>query len=186
MVTRFSTQAMAVGSHFATISSMSEVTEYVTKIVATAGAKRILVSPELAHLFIAGRQPFVVTVPASTTRGDFFEALQTADVGVSTADLGIAESGTLIIATSEESERLITALPTIQVTVLPLSKLVFSLEQAATEISQLLSKDSSGISISLISASSRTSDVGGITILGAHGPKDLHVLLLKESLPEDT
>lgn len=186
MVARFSTQVRTVGSHFASISSLSEVSEYVTKMVATAGAKRVLVSSELTHFFASSHKlPFEVASSRNMSRVAYFETLHTADIGVSIANLGIAETGTLIIATSDESERLITALPAIHVVVLPLSKLVFSLEEAATQTSQLLTKNSSGLSISLISASSRTSDVGGITILGAHGPKELHVLLLNENLAED-
>ena len=47
-------------------------------------------------------------------------------------------------------------------------------------------KDSKAVSISLISASSRTSDVGGITIFGVHGPRELHVLLLEGELSGET
>jgi L-lactate dehydrogenase complex protein LldG len=92
----------------------------------------------------------------------------------------------LIISTSDESDRLVTALPIIHVAVLPRSNLVFSLEDGGQYISQILMKDSKAVSISLISASSRTSDIGGVTILGVHGPRELHVLLLDEELSGET
>jgi len=116
-------------------------------------------------------------------RADFFEALKAAEIGVTSADLGVAETGTLIIATADELDRLVTALPLVHVAILPRSRLVFALDDAQKQISQLLMNNSAAFSISLISASSRTADVGGISILGAHGPKELHVLLLDQDIP---
>jgi len=127
--------------------------------------------------------PFQVATSANMDRKSFFEALQSAEIGISTADLGVAETGTLIVSTTNESDRLVTALPIIHISVLQRSKLVFSLEDASQYISQVLMKDSKAVAISLISASSRTTDVGGITIMGVHGPKELHVLLLDGELP---
>jgi L-lactate dehydrogenase complex protein LldG len=116
-------------------------------------------------------------------RESFFQALQAAEIGVSPVDLGVAETGTLIIATSDESDRLVTALPKIHVAILPSSRLVYSLQGAEEHVSQMLTESGGGVAVSLISATSRTTDVGGIVILGVHGPKELHVLLLDQELP---
>jgi L-lactate dehydrogenase complex protein LldG len=185
----FETRITAVGGYFAAVQRLSDVGDYVAKLASATRAKQIVVcGPGMEpHLFATrAAVPFHVASSMSIDRESFFEALKSAEIGVTTADLGVADTGTLIISAADELNRLVTALPLIHVAVLPRSKLVYSLEDASQPISQILKKASRGVSISLISASSRTSDVGGITILGAHGPKELHVLLLDEELPGES
>ena len=189
MITRFGTQITKVGGYFAVVPDLAAVRDYVAKLALAAKANQVVVcGPGIASdLFPFGAQmPFKVTSSLNMDRRSFFEALQSAEIGISTADIGVAETGTLIISTSDESDRLVTALPIIHVAILPRSNLVFSLEDGGQYISQILMKDSKAVSISLISASSRTSDIGGVTILGVHGPRELHVLLLDEELSGET
>ncbi len=189
LITQFSSQIRAVRGYFASAPNLAAVTEYVTTLALATKAKRLVVfGAELgSNLFISGSQlPFEVAALPKTRRADFFEALQVAEIGISPADYGVAETGTLIIATSDESERLVTALPRIHVAVLPRAKLVHRLEDVAPYVSQLLPRNFEAVSISLISASSRTSDVGGISILGVHGPMEFHVLLLDQDIPRGT
>lgn len=188
LIAQFGTRIRAAGGYFANVQSLSAVGDYVAKLVSAAKAKQLVVcsSGIASRLFAAGATvPFEAVSSANMNRSDFFEVLKSAEIGISAAQLGVADTGTVIISTTNESDRLVTALPIIHVAVLPRSKLVFSLEDASQYISQLL-KSSKGISISLISASSRTSDVGGITIVGVHGPKELHVLLLDGELPGES
>ncbi len=189
MITRFGTQITKVGGYFAVVPDLAAVRDYVAKLALAAKANQVVVcGPGItSDLFPSGAQmPFKVASSLNMDRRSFFEALQSAEIGISTADIGVADTGTLIISTSDESDRLVTALPIIHVAVLPRSKLVFSLEDGGQYISQILMKDSKAVSISLISASSRTSDIGGVTILGVHGPRELHVLLLDEELSGET
>lgn len=189
LVTQFGRQVREVGGYIASVPNLAAVTEYVTKLALATNTKRIVVcGTELGSgLFVSrNKLPFEVATSTSISRAEFFKALKVAEVGISPADLGVAETGTLIIVSSDESERLVTALPGIHVAVLPRSKLVYSLEDAQPYISQFLTRSFEAVSISLISASSRTSDVGGIRILGVHGPKALHVLLLDQDMPGGT
>lgn len=169
------------------VPDLAAVREYVIKLALASKAKRIVVCGDglSSKLFPAEISvgPFEVASRWKMSRESFVEALEAAEIGVSPVDLGVAETGTLIIATSDESDRLVTALPKIHVAVLPCSKLVYSLQDAEEHVSQMLTAGSGGVAVSLISATSRTTDVGGIVILGVHGPKELHVLLLDQELP---
>jgi len=186
LVTRFSAQVKAVGGYFLSVTNFVEVTEYVGKLASTMKARRIAVcGVDLSSQLLFPKLPIPCDLisRANMERADFFEALKAAEIGVTSADLGVAETGTLIMATADEMDRLVTALPLVHVAILPRSRLVFALDDAQKQISQLLMNNSAAFSISLISASSRTADVGGISILGAHGPKELHVLLLDQDIP---
>lgn len=185
LVTRFAAQLEAAGGHFAAVEDLSAVSEYVAKLALAANAKTVVVCDRALapRLLTPGvTLPFQVASSVNMDRRHFFESLQSAEIGISAADLGVADTGTLIISTTNEADRLVSALPIIHVALLPRSKLVLSLEDASQYISQLLTRNSNAVSISLISASSRTSDVGGIVIMGVHGPKELHVLLLNGGL----
>lgn len=186
MASMLSSQIVSVGGRFASMSSLSEVREYVFKLATDLGAKQIAVSdPVLSSALLLDStqtKPFEVASRDKMLREDFYRALETAEIGVTPVDLVIAETGTLILTTSDERDRLITALPKFHVAVLWESQMVHSLEESVSYIEQTLAKKT-GVAISMISASSRTTDVGGILILGVHGPKELHVLLLTQESP---
>jgi len=186
-LSRFSAQVTAVGGHFESVPDLPSAREYVTKLALARNAKRIVVCDDAlsSRLFPTGAPEglFEVAGSANSSREAFFKALETAKIGVSSVDLAVAETGTLIIATSNESNRLVTALPEVHIAILPRSKLVDSLQEAEPHVSEILKRTTGGVTISLISASSRTSDIGDMVILGVHGPKELHVLLLDQELP---
>lgn len=186
IVSKFSAQVKNVGSYFTSVTNVNAVTEYVNRLASATKARRIAVcGANLSSQLLAAKStiPCDLISQANMKRSDFFEALKSAEIGLTGADLGVAETGTLVIATADELDRLVTALPVIHIAVLPRSKLVFSLDDAQEHVSRLLIKNSAAVSISLISASSRTTDVGGISIIGAHGPKELHILLLDQEIP---
>lgn len=188
-MSQFAAQVQLVDSHFASVSKISEIRGYVERVAEAANAKRIAICDRglATRLFPPETGPlgFEVLSQANMQREDFFSALKSAEIGVSVVDLAIAETGTLIAATSDESERLVTALPKMHIALVPRSRLVESIHQAETYISHVLNMSSVGVTVSLISASSRTSDIGDMVILGVHGPKELHVLLIEEDIPGD-
>jgi L-lactate dehydrogenase complex protein LldG len=172
----------SVNTIFNQIPDLQHGIEYVAKIAINRNAKRIVVSNEALlsklreEMVAAGR--FHVASGNTSSRTDFYESLKNAEIGVSSVDLAVAESGTLVILTSDEESRLVTALPEVHVAIVPRSKLVESLAEAAPYLSKAFENTTGAIAVSLISASSRTSDIGDMVILGVHGPKELHVLLL--------
>ena len=104
-----------------------------------------------------------------------------ADIGISGANLAIAESGTLMIISNEGNARLVTSLPPVHIALVTTEKFVETLEQAAT-IAKALTLASSGHKltayVSFITGPSRTTDVEKELVIGAHGPKELHIIIL--------
>jgi len=184
-VTRFGAQVSSLGGHFTNVLGMPAVREYVTKLASTSNAMELVLSSDVSKedLFSSLPVQFKIATRSEMTREAFYTALKTAKIGITNADVGVAETGTIIIATSDESDRLVSALPEIHVALLPGSRLVSSLQEAEPHISRMLNQGEH-LAVSLISASSRTSDIGGLVVLGVHGPKELHVLLVDE-LPGD-
>jgi len=104
-----------------------------------------------------------------------------ADMGMSGANIAIAETGTLVIVTNEGNGCMATTLPPVHVAVVGYEKLVSRWEDAAT-IFRLLSRCTVGMKmpvyVSHITGPSRTSVIPGVTLRGASGPGEVHIVLV--------
>lgn len=109
------------------------------------------------------------------------QAFIDADVGISGANIAIAESGTLVIVTNEGNGRLVTTLPSVHIAVLGIEKIVPTMEDA-TAILQVLPRSGTGQKItsyvSFMTGPSRSADIELTLTIGVHGPKEQHIILL--------
>ncbi len=104
-----------------------------------------------------------------------------ADVGISGANLAIAESGTIVIVSNEGNARLVTGLPPIHIALVTTEKFVATMEEAVTLL-KVLTIASSGRKtttyISFITGPSSTTDIEKEHIIGVHGPQEVHIIIL--------
>ncbi len=104
-----------------------------------------------------------------------------ADAGITGANFAIAETGTLVIVSNEGNARLVSSLPPVHIAVITYDKLVETLEEAAFLL-RMLPKSSTGQDItayiSFVTGPSRTADIEKMLVLGAHGPEEVHIILL--------
>jgi L-lactate dehydrogenase complex protein LldG len=113
--------------------------------------------------------------PKAHGAASFAKLCAKAQVGVTTADFGIAHSGTLAIATSLSRPRAVSLLPTVHVALLRESQLVdrlgdaFALYRSQARIS--------ASNIHFITGPSRTSDIENDLSIGVHGPAVVSVVL---------
>jgi L-lactate dehydrogenase complex protein LldG len=98
-------------------------------------------------------------------------------IGVTVADWGIAESATIVQLTRPGRPRSTSLVPSIHIAVLPLDNLVANLAEALALIRRQADLDS----LVLITGPSKTADIEATMVLGAHGPKAMHLIVLTES-----
>ena len=107
-------------------------------------------------------------------------ALLECDAGLTGAQAGIAETGTLVLRSREERHRLVSLVPPVHVAVLRASRILGGLEEAfefaAADGPAALSR-----AVTLITGPSRTADIELTLVVGVHGPKELHVIVLEEN-----
>jgi len=119
----------------------------------------------------------IVKLARTQLRKEFIQA----DVGISGANLAVAESGTLVIVSNEGNARLVTSLPPVHIAVITAEKFVETLEQA-TSLVKALVLASSGLKltayVSFITGVSRTTDIEKQLVTGVHGPEELHIVIL--------
>ncbi|MDP3983721.1 MAG: lactate utilization protein [Acidimicrobiia bacterium] len=95
--------------------------------------------------------------------------------GVTGADAGLAESGSIVLRSGPGRPRLSSLIPSTHVAVLPVTRLVRSLAHFAAQHPAA----PGGISnLVFITGPSRTGDIEQELNLGVHGPRNLHVILV--------
>jgi len=98
--------------------------------------------------------------------------------GLCLAQWGIADTGTLVIDSTSEELRLATMLCEVQVAILPAAGIRPDLAALAPELEEFMSR--SPHYLAFISGPSRTADIELSLTVGAHGPGQVHVIILEQ------
>lgn len=99
---------------------------------------------------------------------------------VSLAFAGIAETGTLVLASGADNPVTVSFLPENHIIVLDAATIVGSLEDGIALARSRLPGRIMPRTLNLISGASRTADIGGRLVLGAHGPRRLAVMIVAD------
>lgn len=100
--------------------------------------------------------------------------LATVDVSICVASVGIAENGTVLVHWEEKQSRSIALLPEWVVFLLPISKLVATMDEA---FDGMRANGYNGWV--MISGPSRTADIEKVLVTGVHGPKFVSLLIVQ-------
>ncbi len=100
---------------------------------------------------------------------------------VTCAFAGVAETGTLVMASGPEAPVTLNFLPENHIVVLRASQVVGSYEEAWQRLRAAVGQGEMPRAVNMITGPSRTADIEQTIQLGAHGPRRLHVLLVDDS-----
>jgi len=161
----------------------TEAQAYVLRIAAESEARMVAVTSErlvkdLLSREVANENGLELAF-AGEQAPDVLSRLESAELGISAADAGIAESGTIVLCTKNDADRLVTALPRIHIAVLKSSNLVQGFGDAARITADFIKRTQGAGVVSLITGPSSTADIGGLHVIGVHGPKEFHVVILE-------
>ena len=129
-------------------------------------------APFLAECGIAGL-PGVRT--GITDREELRELCATADVGITSADYALADTGTLVMLASPREARLISLLPPAHIAVVPRERILTGLDELFSLLPNPAELTSSMV---LITGPSRTADIEQILVRGVHGPGILSAVVV--------
>ena len=99
-------------------------------------------------------------------------------VSVSHAIAGVAETGTLVMASGPDNPTTLNFLPDTHIIVVDAKDIAGDYETVWALIRETFGIDALPRAINLITGPSRSADIAQILILGAHGPRRLHVLIV--------
>ena len=101
------------------------------------------------------------------------ERVGAVSIGITSADVAIAASGSVVLTHGPGRPRSASLLVERHIVLLPVDRIVHSLSEALSRVGW----DNSS-NIAVITGPSRTGDIESILTLGVHGPRHLHIVLI--------
>ena len=127
-----------------------------------------------------GSDPFLAALPWPSSPDlviDIGAARDGDTVGLSRAVAGVAETGTLALASGADNPVTLGFLPDTHIVVLRADTIVGSYEEACALV-QAAADGAMPRTLNLVTGASRTGDIGGKIVVGAHGPRRLAVIFI--------
>jgi L-lactate dehydrogenase complex protein LldG len=169
LVARFRARAEAMQSTTEEVAARAEVPAAVARYLKSSDLPLAgCVWPQLADLDWKGAG--LAFEPREANANDA--------VGVTGAFAAIAETGTLVLASSSDTPATVSLLPETHVAVVSAGRVLAHMEDAwvlaRAELGQLPR------AINFVSGPSRTADIDQTIVLGAHGPYRAHVIVVRD------
>ena len=170
LLDNFCASAEMLDIHIEIAADERKAAVLIESVIDRTGAKEIAVSnsPLVAEV--------IETIESvEFTREASIEFLFGSDLGITSAQWAIAETGTLVLEAESEDHRLISLLPPVHLCLLEASKI----RQTLGEILALTQRNL-GHTMTFVTGASRTSDIELTLAIGVHGPGELHIIVLAD------
>jgi L-lactate dehydrogenase complex protein LldG len=143
--------------------------------VANAIAGKTAIASNAPYLAECGITSLPEVRSGITGRQELRELCATADVGITSADYALADTGTLVMLSSPREARMISLLPPAHIAVVPRARILTGLDELFSLLPNPAETTSSMV---LITGPSRTADIEQILVRGVHGPGLLTVVVV--------
>ena len=176
LVDLFSEKLRGVGGHVVVTHTEDEIGTALSMIISDLRetrlrARRIAVSDAPMLDGLLNRISVEVdNVTTSASAAELFDC----DVGISTAQAAIAETGTLLLESESERHRLVSLVPPVHIAIVDAADICLTLGEALAAVAR---GDELSPTITLITGPSRTADIELTLAIGVHGPQELYVIV---------
>ena len=172
LINNFKKNLESVGGYCEIVPNENAAAAVVRNAIERLSATRIAISDS----------PLVASVIENSSDVELTESadpeyLFASDIGITSAQWGIAETGTLVLQSDAERHRLTSLIPPIHICVLEAR----NIRQTLGELLQIVHNDLSR-TVTFITGASRTSDIELTLAIGVHGPRELHVIVINDQL----
>jgi L-lactate dehydrogenase complex protein LldG len=183
LASTFARELEEVGGKFLGILTPAEVTNRTVSLAGEIGARTVALGQGVTSDMDAigealERADFriVRTLPvADTERAAMRARVADAELGIAEADFAIASTGTLAVVSNANLPGSLTLLP-------PASLVIVQIDHIMPNLAAVLAEmGPAGVAanrLTLITGPSRTADIEKRIVLGVHGPKSLHVIVV--------
>ena len=183
LASAFARELEEVGGKFLGILTPAEVTNRIVSLAGEIGVKTVALGQGIASDMGAigealERADFRIVrmLPvADTERAAMRSRVADAELGVADADYAIASTGTLAVVSNPNRPGSLTLLPTASLVIVQIDRVMPNLAAVLAEMGP------GGVAanrLTLITGPSRTADIEKRIVLGVHGPKSLHVIVV--------
>lgn len=186
-IERFRTELEALSAKVYGPSDVGGAAEQVARLILTqvsapaqllSWAESEIECPELGgRLRQLGIEMVAGQVPNDESHQDVLEKMAAMEVGLTGAIAGLADTGSILVASGSGRSRIASLLPPVHIALLPVERIYPTMHDwLVSGGADLVAKTANVVAIT---GSSRTSDIELQLTLGMHGPKELHVVLVQ-------
>jgi L-lactate dehydrogenase complex protein LldG len=171
----FQEQAEGVQATVVRLASTEDVPQAVADYLKRhnlPGDLRVAAHPDLEGLAWAEKTPMLSVAAGRAEPQD--------TTSLTGAFAGIAETGTLMLHSGPQGPVTLSFLPENHIVVLKASQVVGAYEEAWTRVRETYGEGVLPRTVNFITGPSRTGDIEQTILLGAHGPRRLHILLIED------
>lgn len=175
---RFLEELEALGGHGTKVDSYEEAREYVLSLAREREAKLLIRwdVEELERLAVDDSlEKAGVEVVLWRDLEDFRKVTAAADIGLSSAEWAIAETGSLVFTGGPGRGRSVTLLPPTYVAVISADRVLTTVSEAIEKYAEL---EEVPANLCFHTGPSRSGDIEQALAIGVHGPGDVHVILV--------
>ena len=161
------------------VQSVDEAAKVTNTIAKERGKGRVCCAPftvkgrEFEHL-VHSDLPF-----QKLLSGDALKEFENIDVGITLCSAAISQTGSLVEISENDNYKMLSSISRVHIAILEASKIVQNLSDLAPLIRAQFGSDRKP-NITLIGGPSRTSDIELKSVLGVHGPHEVHVVVITE------
>ncbi|HTK37020.1 MAG TPA: lactate utilization protein [Pyrinomonadaceae bacterium] len=171
LLLQFKENLEAVAGKCRIVSGEQEAADAIQDIFNELKPRTIAVSDSASVDALLNRISTDATVLQHASKSELFDC----GVGITTAQLAIAETGTLVLESGRERSRLTSLLPPVHICVLDAK----NIRGTMGEILQIVQNDLSR-TVTFATGPSRTSDIELTLAIGVHGPRELYVIVISD------
>jgi L-lactate utilization protein LutC len=182
LIDQFKAELTRIGGHFFRAANAAAASEYIERLAVAAGAKRVIGwdAPLVEKIAIASSLEKFGAEFLLDRAGkiDFVRTAIDSDIGMTTVDYALADTGTLVLISGQGRARSASLVPPVHVAIVEARQIIAGLD----DLFPLLAENDRELAsaITFITGPSRTADIELTLVVGVHGPQQLHVILLTE------
>ena len=170
-VARFTQRLELLGGVVHRAASHSEARAQVERLL----NGRAAIASNAALLNACGIHNIPGVVSGVTDREVLRDHCATHPVGISGAEYGLADTGSLVMLAGPQNPRMVSLLPPVHIAVLEAGRILAGIDHL---LAVLPHPPADASSMVLITGPSRTGDIEQISIRGVHGPGEIYVVLV--------
>jgi len=167
----FRTNLESVAGIFVGVPSIAAAAAAVQEIVDAIGPSNIALSDLPEVLAIADKLVTTAKVLNKASAEELFDC----QIGITCAQWAIAETGTLVLESAREYNRLNSLVPERHICIIDAGNIKATMGEVLSVVSQQLSP-----TVTFITGPSRTSDIELTLAIGVHGPGELYAIVVEK------
>jgi len=181
LVNEFEKEFTAAGGIFVKVKERLKAVSYIQKVLKEKGSDTCVSWDEPPLNEILGGLKDVKIINAQASNSEWRSSAITSEIGVTSADFAISNTGTVVLKAGNGKGRLASLLPPVHICVVDSKRFVSDISEIFAQTKGMnveAQREFLTTCLTFITGPSRTADIELTLTIGVHGPKEVHVVVI--------